>query len=212
MAITNAGVHPTPSLGKPPIAALGISLDISKQTGVTGLAMDTFHGNGPIKQTLFTLTAMPMTITDALAYASQKLGTFPEGRIHVLDCITSLAMTTTSTIASTLNAAAVVSHGIGSAPASSITLATTMMNMMPGSGEAVNNITASSTINVASATVTGKLAAVSAAHLGAILDGTGTAVPIYLNLGIPTNTEIDADATVTITGTILITWMCTGDV
>lgn len=210
MAVTNVNSHPSPTIGRAAPAEIGSQLDITPAS-VSGLSHKTYGAPGLMRRTIFKLTAMPMTITDALAYASQLLGTFPEGRIHVFDCVTSLALTTTSAVASTLNAAAVVSHGIGSAAASSITLATTMQNFMPGSGEAVNNITAASTINTPSATAVGVLAAVSAAHLGAILNGVTTPVPIYLNCGIPTNTEIDADATVTWTGTVSITWMHTGD-
>jgi hypothetical protein len=179
---------------------------------VAGIGLSvTESGSGSFRRTVLTLTNTPITITDALAYASLKLYDFPAGRLRIIDCLTSLAFTTTSTIASTLNSGATVSHGIGSVAASSITLATTMMNMMPGSGEAVNNFTSSTTINVAAATVTGKLAAVAGAQHAAILDGTSTPVDLYLNLGVPTNTEIDADATLTVSGTIQITWINGGD-
>lgn len=170
------------------------------------------YGIGIIRQTEFTFTAMAVTITDALAYASQQIYDFPLGRIHMLDCVGWIQMTTTSAIASTLNSGATISWGIGTAAASSLTLATTMMNAMPGSGESVNTFTSSTVINVAATADSGFLAAVSAAHLGAIVDGTATAADLYLNLAVPTNTEIDADATVTITGRIILTWMNTGTI
>lgn len=180
---------------------------------VAGLGVvATESGGGPFRRTLLTLTAVPLTITDALAYAGLKLYDFPAGRLSIIDCLTSLTFTTTSAIASTLNSGATVSHGIGSVTASSITLATTMMNLMPGSGEAVNNFTSSTVINAAPATVTGKLAAVAGAQVGAILDGTTTPIDLFLNVGVPTNTEIDADATLTVTGTIQVTWINGGDI
>lgn len=169
-------------------------------------------GFGNFRQTLLTLAAVPLTITDALAYAGIKLYDFPAGRLRIIDCLTSLAFTTTSTIASTLNSGVTCSYGIGSVVASNATLATTMMNMMPGSGESVKTFTSSTTINVASATVTGVLAAVAAAQHGAILDGTSTPVDLYLNVAVPTDTDIDADATITISGTVLITWINGGDI
>lgn len=198
----------TPTLGKS--RPSGMNEVGTIPSGVIGLSVEEFGGNGPLRQTRFTFNAMPITITDALAYASQQIYNFPLGRIHVLDCVGTIAMTTTSAIASTLNSGATISWGIGSAAASSLTLATTMMNFMPGSGESVNTFTSSTTINVAAASDSGMLAAVSAAHLAAIVNGTVTAADAFLNIAVPTNTEIDADATVTISGTITMTWMNTG--
>lgn len=169
-------------------------------------------GFDTFRKTTLTLTAMPMTITDALAYAGKKLYDFPAGRVKILSAIASLTFTTTSTIASTLNSGVTASWGLGSATASSTTLATTMQNMVPGSGETPKTFTSSTTINVAPATVTGFLAAVSAAQLGAILDGTATAIDLFLNVAVPTGTDIDADATLSVSGTITIHWILEGDV
>jgi len=68
--------------------------------------------------------------------------------------------------ADVVNAGVTDSWGLGSAAASNTTLATTMMNFLPGSGESVKTVTASTTINTAGSTGTGFLAAVSAAHPG----------------------------------------------
>lgn len=169
-------------------------------------------GFDTIRKTTLTLTAMPMTITDALTYVGKKLYDMPEGRVKILSAIASLTFTTTSAIAGTLNSGVTCSYGIGTAAASSATLATTMQNIIPGSGETPKTFTSSTTIDVAPATVSAFLAAVSAAQLGAIVDGTGTAVDIYLNVAVPTNTDIDADATITVTGTITLHWILEGDV
>lgn len=181
-------------------------------TPATGRITADECGVGALRQTVLTLTNVPITITDALAYASVKLYDMPAGRLQFLDCVASLAFTTTSTIASTLNSGVTCSWGIGTAAASNVTLATTMMNLLPGSGESVKSFTSSTTINVASATVTGFLAAVSAAQLGAIIDGTSTDPDIYLNVSVPTGTDINADATLTVSGTITLTWLNGGDV
>lgn len=198
----------TPSIykGRPTaINAVG-----TKVTTVAGIDVDECGNDGPVRQIKITLTNMPLTITDALAYASQKLYDWPTGRINVIDAVGNIAFTTTSAIASTLNSGATLSWGLGSAAASNLTLATTMMNFLPGSGESVKTVTSSTTINVAGSTGTGFLAAVSAAHLAAIVDGTSTAADLYLNVAVPTNTEIDADATVTVNATFYLTYIVTG--
>lgn len=158
------------------------------------------RGNSVTHQTVLTLTAMPMTVTDALAYASQKIYDFPEGRIAILGSTASLAFTTTSDLASTINSAANMDWSVGSAAASNITLATTMLDLVPK----VDNAT-STTINVAAAVTNGALAA------AAQFDGTGTALDAYLNVAFPTNTEIDADGTLLVSGTITLTWINLGD-
>lgn len=200
---------PSPSIGidRPPNTDQ-VGTIVSK----AGLSCVEYGGSGIIRKTVFTLAAMSITIPDATAYVGQQLYDFPAGRIRILGCCSSLAFTTTSTIASTLNSGVTVSYGIGTVTASSTTLATTMMNAMPGSGETVKTFTSSTTINVAGTTVTGILAAVSAAQLGALIDGTATAADLYLNLAVPTGTDIDADATVTVTGSIELTWINEGDV
>ncbi len=202
-------IQTTPSIG---IDRPGTSDTVGTVVAKAGLTCEEFGGNGIVRKTVFTLTNMPVTITDTLAYASQQLYDFPEGNIRFLDCVARIAMTTTSTIASTLNSGATISWGVGTAAASSLTLATTMMNAMPGSGESVNTFTSSTTINVAAAADNGILAHTAAARGLAGADGTSTPVDLYLNLAVPTNTEIDADATVTITGTIELTWINGGDI
>lgn len=158
------------------------------------------RGNSIIHQTVLSLVATPMTVTDALAYASQKIYDFPEGRIAILGSTASLAFTTTSDLATTINSAANMDWSVGSAAASNITLATTMLDLVPK----VDNPT-STTINVAAAATAGALAAT------AQFDGTATALDAYLNVAFPTNTEIDADGTFVISGTITITWAFLGD-
>lgn len=162
---------------------------------------------GAFRQLTLTLTNVPLSVTDASAYGSVKLLTLPEGQITLLSGIAkALAFTTTSAIASTLNSGVTVQYGLGTAAASATTLATTMINVAPGSGQTVPTFTSSTTINVASTAVNSILAAPTN------LDGTGTALPIYLNVAVGTATDIDGDATLTVSGTVILTFTCNGDV
>lgn len=160
-----------------------------------------------IRSTQFQFDAVSITITDALAYVGTKIYDFPEGLIMILAAVCRLTLTTTSTIASTLNSGVTVSFGFGSATASSATLATTMINVIPGTGVSPSTFTSSTTINVASAAVNAFLTLAPQPPL----DGTATAVDLFFNLAVPTATDIDADATVAVNGYALVHWMMVGD-
>lgn len=179
-------------------------------TLATTLTAQEFGGNAPSKQTLLTLSAMPYTITDALAYAGLLIYTFPAGYIVIEGCVASLTFTTTSALASTLNTGVTVQYGLGTVTASATTLATTMININPGTGQSVPTFTSSTTVNVAPATVTSFLIAVTT-PAAAAFDGHTTAIGCYLNTALATGTDIDGDSTLTITGTITITWKNLGD-
>lgn len=158
---------------------------------------------GAVHQTVINLTATPITITDASVGGGVKIYTFPEGRIMVLGCVATVAFTTTSVLASTLNASTTLNWGLGTVittTQASATLTTTEVDLLPSTAA-----TASATINVAGAAANGKLAA------AAQFDGTTTAIPVNLNVGVATATDIDGDATVTATGTVVITWINLGD-
>lgn len=197
---------PAPSIGRGRLAS-GTSNGITTNTAVSGIDIKPIGGSDVVQQALITLTNMPITITDALAYASVLLGTMPEGKIRILDSTASLAFTTTSAIAGTLNSGVTVQWSVGHAAASATTLATTMLSYLPGTGGTVPTFASSTTINVASATVTGGYTITTYQSI----DGTATPAPIYLNLALATGTDIDADATLTVSGTILITYFNAGD-
>lgn len=214
-AIPVGGVlHWSKDRGVEVLTAAGVASAETVGAVVAGIGVTAVEsGNGPYRKTRLTLVNCPITLTDALAYAGLKLYDFPDGRLRILDCVASLTFTTHSAILTTLNGGVTCSWGIGSVTASSITLATTMMNMLPGSGESVKAFTSSTVIDVAPTAVTGILAAVSGAQLGAILDGTATAVDLYLNVSAPNNAggDIDGDASLLVNGTIEITWVNGGD-
>lgn len=156
---------------------------------------------GVYSQYLLTLTALPFTITDALAYAGLEIIDLAYKCAYSIPCCnSSLTFTTTSAIASTLNSGVTVQYGLGSVTASATTLATTMIDANPGSGQSVPTFTSSTVINTAPAVVTSKLSAATG-HF----DGRTTAGKIFLNLAVGTGTDIDADATLAISGTIILT-------
>jgi 3-deoxy-D-arabino-heptulosonate 7-phosphate (DAHP) synthase len=196
----------TPTIGRtglPAMQKLGTPVDIAGMTCVE-------YTDGIVRQLFFTFTNVALTITDALAYLGTKIYDFELCYLNILAAHFVGTLTTTSAIASTLNSGVVVNLGIGTATASNVTLATTMMDILPGSGETPAGFTSSTTINVASAEINMVLAAVTAgAHNAANFNGTVTAKDIYLNLAVATATDIDADATVALNGHLAITLIAT---
>jgi hypothetical protein len=166
-------------------------------------------GPDVVQQLTLTLAALPITIGDTAPVAqcgSVKILTFPEGRLRVLDCtVANLLITTTSAIASTLNSGVTGQFGLGSVAASTVTLATTALTFAPGTGQTPTAWTSSTVINVPPAVMNSVLAAT------VNLDGTTTAIPVFLNLSVTTATDIDADATVAVSGTIIFTYAMVGD-
>lgn len=169
------------------------------QPGVRGLTRSVKGGDG-VYQIVFTFAAMPVTVTDALAYASQKLFNFPAGRVQFKGGTASLAFAVTSTRASTINDSAAMDWSLGTAPASNVALAATMVDIIAKQDKtldgAVAAYTTPSTANAAAA---------------AVFDGTSTAVEVYLNISFPTITDIDADGTLAVTGSITLNVETWGD-
>ena len=167
--------------------------------GATVSAVETIS-NGVHKTTL-TLAATPLAIADADAFAGVKIYDFPAGVISIEGAFASLAETTTSAIATTLNSGAVVGTALGSVTAAANPLVTTQKNLLD-----LFSVISSATINVA-----GAVAASGVLTAKPVLDGSTTAADVFLNVQITTNTEIDADATTTWAGTIVIYWRNLGD-
>lgn len=167
--------------------------------GATVSAAETIRG--AVHKTTLTLTATPLAISDANAYAGVKVYDFPEGVIAIRGAYASLAETTTSDPTTTLNASAVLGTALGSATAAANPLVTTQKNILD-----LFNVTASASQNVA-----GTAAASSTLTTQTTLGGHATAADLYLNVQVTTNTEIDADATTTWTGTIVVFWENLGD-
>lgn len=170
---------------------------VPQTLGATCVATET--GDALVHQTTLTLTDLAITMRDTEQGGGVKIYDFPAGRIHFVGATGSIAVTTTSAIASTLNAGVTCNWGVGSTTQASATVATTEQDIIN-----VAAFTSSATINVAGATATGVGAAT-------VLDGTTTAVDAFLNLAVAGATDIDANATVTVDGTVTITWINLGD-
>lgn len=169
-----------------------------------GAKVTVTESSAPItRQTVLKFTDLPLSLSNASGSAQaagSKIYDFPEGRILILGATGYCAETTTSALASTLNASSTCKWGVGTTTGVNSTLATTEQDILPAT-----NITSSSTINVAGATSNAALAA------SAQFDGTATAKSAYLNFSVPTDTDLDANATITLTGQVTITWINLGD-
>ncbi len=168
-------------------------------TTLTGMSV-TEAGNGVVQKTTFTFTNWTPTIADLTVGVGTKIYDFPEGRIFILGSTGTNTFTTTSVLASTLNASVSCRWGVGTVTQTNATLATTEQDLLP-----VTTFTSSATIAVANTGTTGALAAAAA------FDGTATAKDAFFNISVPTATDIDADATVQVNGSVTITWINLGD-
>lgn len=154
---------------------------------------------GPVHQTLLTLSALPQTVVNGTEYQGTKVFTFPKGRILVLGVTATIAQTTTSDIASTLNSGKTGALALGTVVASNVALTSTMADLMPSTAYLTSTV-----INVPAAAVLGALVA------SAQFDGRATAKEMYVNTGYATTGDVDADATQTLAGTILVSWINLG--
>lgn len=152
------------------------------------------------RTTVINIRALPQTVVNGTEFEGNQIYTFPEGRIYILGATATIQQTTTSVLASTINASVTEQWGFGTATASATTLAGTMQDLVP-----VTNVTTSATINVAGTATSAALAS------GAQFDGTSTAKKIFLNTAFATTTDVDADGTQALTGTLTITWIWLGD-
>lgn len=195
---TTSGIEYIPSL---PVT----SRDVGTKNGSTVSVVE--YGNGILHQTVLTLTALPLTLRNVQQGQGVKIYDFPEGAIVILGAMGSVAETTTSILADTLNTGVTYNWGVGTITQANGTLATTEQNIIQ-----TTNGTASATINVAGASSKGVRNTIVSAALGSgSFDGTSTPADVYFNVGVATADDIDADATTTWTGTITITWLFLGD-
>jgi hypothetical protein len=157
-------------------------------------------GQGGAFRTVFTFAGMQVPVTDALAYASQKIFDFADGKVRIKGGTAKLQFAVLTTRAATINDNAALTWSLGSASASSATLSGTMVNVLASTGRtldgAVAALSSASTADIAAA---------------ATLDGTTTPVDLYFNLAFATGTDIDADGTLAVTGTITLLWENWGD-
>lgn len=157
-------------------------------------------GQGGSYRTVFTFAGMQVPVTDALAYAAQKIFDFADGKVRIKGGTARLQFAVLTARASTINDNAALTWSLGSAAASSATLSGTMVNVLASTGRTLDGagaaLSTASTADIAAA---------------ATLDGTTTPVDLYLNLAFATGTDIDADGMLAVTGTITLLWENWGD-
>jgi hypothetical protein len=166
---------------------------------IAGLSVTT-TGRGGSFRSVFKFNGMQLAITDALAYAGVKIFDFADGKIRIKGGTASLQFSVLTTRASTINASASMTWGLGSATASNATLASTMINVIAKTTRTLDGtntaLSTASTADVVSA---------------ATLDGTSSAIDLYFNAAFETGTDIDGDGTIAIYGTVTLLYENWGD-
>lgn len=179
------------------------------QVGTTQPAFGTANGTGVtakevspgvVNRTVLTLVNTPVVLADAagvVAYGGLKVYDLPEGNIHILGAVQSLALTKSS---AGVNADWDGDISLGTVTASNnATLSSTEQDIIPTTAtpQAVAGATTGHAVSTAAVT----------------LDGTGTAKDVYLNILVD---DADHDVTTTpcniiVNGTITLTWVNLGD-
>lgn len=159
----------------------------------------TEYGNRVIHQTVLTLTAVSITVTDATtagAHGALKVYDFPAGPITILGCTTNL--TTLAGAGGIADGAALVSS-LGSA-----TVATDNATLVgSGEGDVVASYAGTLTSGAGVVTKHGSLVATA-------FDGHTTPMDLYMNFAVP-DADSSASDTLTVAGTIKCTWTNSGD-
>jgi hypothetical protein len=174
--------------------------DIGAIPVVAGLSVKE-TGAGPYRQTVLTFADVAFSLVDeaaVVAYAGKKVYDFPEGVIKVFGAVANLAIEGSS---AGVNDTFDGDFGLGTVTASNNnTLASTEQNIIPTTAtpQAVAKATTAKGLNAADI---------------APLDGTGTAIDLFLNFLVD---DADQDVTTTpadlvVNGTIVINWMVLGD-
>jgi len=163
-------------------------------------------GVGPIRRTILSLAATPVTITDDAAVAqfggTGKIYDFPEGALCILGAVVqgSLTLGTTGTIINSFTGV----NALGSATATTgATLVSTEADIL----QSTANATASSKV----AAINSIPVATALTEAGARwLDGTTTPIDMFLNFAIADDAT-HTSGTGSFTGTITVLWTLLGD-
>jgi len=185
------------------IRSLSALYDYDGQGTVAGTGVSSReYGIGAIRKTVFTFTDAEVTMADeagVVAYGGLKIYDMPAGAILFFGATADLDVTLT---AAGINADWDGDFGIGTVTASNnATLATTEQNILP--------TTATPQASGSATTANGQ----STATENAVIDGTSTAVDVYVNFLVD---DADHDITSTPTnlvlnGTVTILWVNLGD-
>jgi len=158
--------------------------------------------NGVLNKSVFTFTNHAMALTDeaaVVAYAGSKVYDFPEGAIYIMGAVADLDLTKSS---AGVNDTWDGDFALGTVTASNnATLSSTEQDILP--------TTATPQAVAGATTANGQ----STATENAVIDGTTTAVDLYLNILVD---DADQDVTSTpaniiVNGTVTVLWANMGD-
>lgn len=183
----------------------GLATDLATAVGAinttSGLSVDIKYGPAGNFLLTFTLTAVSLTVTDAAgsgSSASLKIFDFVQGGVVALACRQDYTAFAEGAALTGAAGDAAFIMGLGSAAANAGDAALT--------GTEVDFGAATNTITLSGGTGTGGKFSCTAA----VLDGTATAVDLYLNWSGSAAT-IDANSTISVTGTITVAGIMIGD-
>ncbi len=156
-------------------------------------------GDGALHKSVFTLTAHSLSLTDetgVVHHGGTKFYDLPEGNIFFLGCTVDVVATMVGSVGDTADG----DVGVGTITASNNdTLASTEQNVCPA------------TVVATLSGGTGAVTAISTTSENVPIDGTSSAVDLYLNLLFDTEDVTAGNQAVLITGTIELYWTNLGD-
>ena len=179
----------------PSSGGMKTTLTVGAVNGSTVSAVE--FGDGNVHQTVLTLAATPITVVGAsgIGFGGTKVYDFPEGRIMILGVTASVGFPIISTEGDLANTAdGDWSMGSTSEEDGSQDRATDI-DMIPSTATSANSLSTATTAALAAS-----------AHI----DGTTTAVDVYVNLTIDDG-ETDETSICGATGTVTISWINLGD-
>lgn len=173
-------------------------VSVPTASGAAGVVL---RGRTPkFAELVFTLSSVALSLTDATTNGAQgsiQLADMPEGIVRILGASASVTLA----IGSGLATAVLFSVGTTAAASDNATLTSTEANIIPST---------SCTISASAATFSGKVTATEGAI---VVDGSGTAMDIYLNaVATDANTTGGGPFAITATGEVRIQVLLAGDV
>lgn len=186
-----ATMAPTVSSSRARSSTYKMNQDITVNAPATGTITRKTYGDGPLRQTIFQFTNVPLTMTDNGSNGSGgvKIGSFPEGVIKTDGGVCSI----TIAYGSVTDANVIASVGSVVAAADA-TLTSTEANIIA---------------STAAATTSGAGTFAGVASASAWLNGSGTAADIYVNMA--TSTDPSTNNSITFSGYLIVTWTHLGD-
>lgn len=170
-----------------------------KAPPIAGLKAVT-KGEGGSYRTIFTFNGMQLPVPVAQKYAGLKIFDFTDGKIRIKGGTSRLQFAVLTARGSTIINSASLAYALGSAVASNVALTSTMVNVLASTTRTLDG--AGTALSTAS---TADIAAAST------LDGTTTAIDLFLNAGFATGTDVLADGILAVTGKIDLLYENWGD-